>query len=98
MQWLPIVIPVLAGMFGAGIPWLIARRTTSGTVNTSEAETLWAQSQQMREELRLEVVTLRSDVAVLQREAAGLRRQLSKIREEAHQLREENRLLRQPTP
>lgn len=57
---------LLAGLF-ASIPtasatWFIARRKSSGSVATSDAATLWAESQEMRKELRDEVVDLRKQL------------------------------------
>jgi len=63
---------VLAGVGGAGVTavvsYLIARRGKSGTVNTSEAETLWTQAKEMRDELRAEVVACRADVTKMRGE------------------------------
>lgn len=42
--------------------YLIGRRQTSGTIKTSEASTLWTESQAMRKELRDEVERLRTDL------------------------------------
>jgi trans-2-enoyl-CoA reductase len=50
---LGIVVIVAAGIGGL-VTFLIRRRGTTGRVNTSDAATLWAQSQQMREQLLAE--------------------------------------------
>ncbi len=41
-------------MFGGLATWFSSRRKTSGKIGTSEAETLWAQAQSMREMLLAE--------------------------------------------
>lgn len=89
----PIFITAAIGLLGTVVAgWLAystARRKTSGTVDTTEAETLWAESQVMRSELRLEVVGLRNELAALRAEAATLREEVGLIRSEAATLRAE---------
>jgi hypothetical protein len=78
---------VLVGIASAGAAYFAARRTTRGTVNTSEAADLWAESNAMRRELREEVVALRAQVLTLQKKmddcvdvAEGLRKELIDVR------------------
>lgn len=63
---------ILAG-FGAALAtgvagYFVARRKNSGSIDTSDAATLWAESQAMRKELRDEVVELRNEVVILKKE------------------------------
>lgn len=62
----------ISGFFG----WRIARRKTSGTVDTSQADTLWKESRVLREELRDEVRALRTSLAAAENEADTLRASL----------------------
>lgn len=51
---------VVTGSVGA---YLIARRTTSGKINTSEAKDLWDEATKMRLELRHQVESLQAEIA-----------------------------------
>ena len=57
-----------AAIATALVSYLIARRNNSGTIDTSDAATLWAESQAMRKELRDEVVSLRTELAAVKKE------------------------------
>lgn len=59
---LTYLIPVVVAAIAAGGAFLIARRTGSGTIKTSQASDLWTESQQMRSALRDEVTELRSQL------------------------------------
>lgn len=54
-----VVLGLLTMLGGGGVTWLVSRRKSSGRINTTEAETLWSESQKMRQELRDEVASLR---------------------------------------
>ena len=43
-----------AALAGGGVTYFLRRRQSSGKVNTSDAATLWAQSQEMRNQLLAE--------------------------------------------
>lgn len=73
---------VFAALFTAAGTFLIARRTTSGRIGTSDAASLWAESQAMRRELREEVIALRADNAALRQEVARLRDEVAGLRRE----------------
>lgn len=72
---------ILAGLsligvvVGPIITWKIAKRNTSGSIDTSEAATLWAESNEMRKELRDEVVSLREELKSTREYAKSLERQ-----------------------
>lgn len=57
-----------AALITAFVSYLIARRTNSGSVDTSDAAVLWAESQAMRKELRDEVVSLRTELTGVKRD------------------------------
>lgn len=92
VQWQPVWV-ALAGGAGVGatalVSWLLGRRRESGSISTSDAATLWAESQAMRRELREEVVArreevvhLREDLASAKSEVVGLRGELADTRTE----------------
>lgn len=85
---------VLLAAMSAFVTYLGVRRKTSGSVDTSEASALWAESQSMRRELRDEAVELRAEVATLRREGEELRGSMATLQMEITQLRDENRRLR----
>lgn len=71
----PVVLAILSlvgVVIGPIITWKIAKRNTSGSIDTSEAATLWAESNEMRKELRDEVVTLRTELKAVRDYAANL--------------------------
>lgn len=91
---LEIVTVVLSGgALTAFVGWRIAKRQTSGSVNTSEAASLWAESQAMRQELRAEVVASRNEVSSLRIELAEVRSALTAVRAEADHYRQESQAL-----
>lgn len=54
---------VLAGIvITKFVEWLIARRTTSGSISTSDAATLWAESNSLRKEYRDRAVALEAEL------------------------------------
>jgi predicted nuclease with TOPRIM domain len=87
-------LSTLAAVSAAGVAWLIARRTSSGRVDTTEAATLWAESKQMRSELRDEITVLRAGLAEMQSELAALRTETAECRAESASLRKEIMSLR----
>lgn len=71
-------IGALGTSLGGAIAWLIARRQTSGKIDTSDAATLWAASEELRKELREEVLMLRAQAVDLLRRIDRLEGRLSK--------------------
>lgn len=69
--------------------YFVARRQGSGRIATSDAATLWAESQAMRRELREEVVGLRKEVLSLRQALDSTRSQLTAAHAEAGTLRHE---------
>lgn len=74
--------PLVASLGAIGViltalvTWLIAKRLNSGRIDTTEADTLWAEGKAMRYELRAETITLRADIAQMHREATALRTEM----------------------
>ena len=71
------ILPVIVGVIGAAITglvaWSVAKRQRSGKIDTTEAETLWAEGQAMRHELREENFQLRTEVLALRAEITAWR-------------------------
>lgn len=88
--WIPVVLGVVGAALSALAAWAIAMRQRSGRIDTTEAETLWAEGQQMRQELRAETVVLREEVLALRSEAVAARNESSAMRLELATLREES--------
>lgn len=61
---------------------LVARRSTSGSISTSDAATLWAESSSIRRELR-------ERVAVLEAENTNLRERVQSLESEVLALKRE---------
>lgn len=77
------VLAVLGTAVTGLAAWAVARRATSGSVKTSEAESLWAESQAMRKELRDEATASRAELLALRAELSGVRTSLEAVRAEA---------------
>lgn len=88
--WIPVVLGLLGAALSALAAYAIAKRQRSGKIDTTEAETLWAEGQSMRQELRAETVTLREEVLALRSEAVAARNESSSMRVELASLREES--------
>lgn len=65
---------ILVALVNAVGIFLVSRRTKSGSIRTSEAEILWKQSQDMREELRQENLRLRKRIEQLEEKVAALQK------------------------
>lgn len=76
---LATIIVALVSGFSA---YLLGRRRASGHVETSEAADLWRASEEIRQELRDEVVALRSRVEELQTKNRELQAELDGMKEE----------------
>lgn len=57
-----LILIIAAPIVTAIGAYVVAKRTTSGDIDTSDAATLWAESQAIRKELRDEIVSLRNEV------------------------------------
>jgi predicted RNase H-like nuclease (RuvC/YqgF family) len=85
----------LAGVIvTAVVSYFVARRNSSGRVDTSDAKTLWEEADKLRvayrteiKDLRIEVTSLRSEVSKLQTELNTLHATAISLRAEAEQWR-----------
>lgn len=69
------IIMILGPIIAAVGAYAVAKRTTSGDIDTSDAATLWAESQAIRKELRDEVNSLREEVTKLRKEISDLEKE-----------------------
>lgn len=76
---LPLLSGALAAVITAFVTYLIARRQSSGRVGTSDAATLWEESQAMRKELRDEVRELRIEISQNRKEIDQLRTRIREL-------------------
>lgn len=81
-QVIQLLMAVGGGSLAVGVSaYMVARRQNSGRVETSDAATLWAESQAMRKELRDEVASLRREVSEMAAEIRGLRSEIRILRQ-----------------
>jgi chromosome segregation ATPase len=80
---------VIAAIVTASVTYLVARRSTSGKINTSSAETLWAEADKLRSTYREESEKNRKESEHLRKEVQALREEVSKLREEGQAQRAE---------
>lgn len=78
---------VAAGLVAAVGAYLVARRTTSGSITTSDALTLWKAAEQIRQELRDEVVARREEARTLREENARLLIRIADLEAEVDDLK-----------
>src|SRR5688572_29122432 len=89
-----ITIAIIGAAFGGGglsqlTTWLLAKRTRSGHVETSEAAEVWTEGRKIREELRTELIDLRGSVDQLRAENTSLRIENGKLAHNVDLLRSE---------
>jgi chromosome segregation ATPase len=83
------VVALITGLFG----WKIAKRTNSGKVDTTTAETLWTEGTNMRVELRAEVADLKKQLVDAATAISELTKEIRQSRSETEDARKEIRLL-----
>lgn len=81
-----IAVALISGLFTL----LVARRTKSGKIDTSEAASLWVEGNAMRKELRDEVVFLKGELKDAITAINNLNTEIRKSRAETAKLREDN--------
>ena len=71
------LVAAIAGLLGVVVTalggYLIARRKASGTIDTTEAETLWAQSNALLDRYKADLEATREEVTTLKAEVVALR-------------------------
>ena len=88
---------VCAALITGAVTWLVAKRSKSGAINTSEAATLWDEGTKMRVELRDEVTLLKAQLADAITAVTELNREIKASRSETERAREETRKSRAET-
>ena len=67
------VLSLIGVVVAPTLGYLIAKRTTSGTIDTTEAETLWQQSNFLLERYKADLESTRTEVSTLKAEVVALR-------------------------
>lgn len=80
------IIGISVAAASAVSAYAIARRRMGGRIDTTDAATLWKESQDMRRELRDELVSAREEVEHLRSELGACRKELENLREEVAHL------------
>lgn len=83
-----IIIPIIGVIVAPILTYIVAVRKTSGRVDTTEAATLWAEAEKMREIYRQEGIELRAQIR-------SLEDRLDKARDESEAARQESKAARQ---
>ena len=79
-EWLTPVL-VFAGVVVSGVvTYFIARRTTSGNISTSDAASLWAESNALRKEYRERAEQLEAQLQAVNDKLAKMTDELTKLR------------------
>lgn len=77
-----IIVPLVAALIAAIGAYFAAVRKLSGTITTSTAEDLWAESRQMRRELTQRVAQLTNLVDTMQKRIDDLTQENESLREQ----------------
>lgn len=79
-EWVAPVL-VLVGIFvSSTVTWLIARRNTSGSISTSDAASLWAESNALRKEYRDRAEALEKQLREVNTKLETMTEELTKLR------------------
>ena len=84
---LTVLIGLGAALVSSGVTYLIARQTHSGKVETTDASTLWEASEEIRKELRADLVVVREEMVVLRAEHVQCRQELADINNQLRVMR-----------
>lgn len=80
MEWLTPLL-VFAGVLVSGfVTYFVARRNTSGNINTSQAAELWAESNKLRAEYKERAEKLEARLQVVNNQLSEVMTQLSELR------------------
>ena len=94
MNWVAAA-PILGVVVAPFVTYLAARRKSSGSVDTTEAGTLWAEADRMRQSYRDETERFRNETLALRAEVASLRADNQTLQETCNKCRIETLALRQ---
>jgi hypothetical protein len=81
------IIAAVAGLLGVVVTavggYLVARRKASGTIDTTEAHTLWEQSNFLLERYKADLEATRTEITTLKAEVVALRTLIRDLEAEA---------------
>lgn len=70
--WVPIILGVISAAISGFVVYIIARRQSSGQIDTSDAADLWKEGKDMRDALIAQIGRLEVVVTLLQTKIAAL--------------------------
>lgn len=88
---------IIAAAITGYVTWMIAKRSSSGAIDTSEAAKLWDEGTGMRQELRKEVIELKAQLITAIAAITALNHEITSSRQETEAAREETRKSRAET-
>lgn len=87
--WIPVVVGLVAAVFTLAGTLYATRRQRSGDIRTTEAETLWAASEQLRKDYKAELETVRAELSAVRVEVSRLQGEVAKWMDKASRLQQE---------
>jgi len=79
-DWLPALAAILGTAAGGIATYVIARRTSSGQIRTSEAAVIWEASESIRHDLTAELKAVKAELAGVKTELARVSAELAALR------------------
>jgi predicted nucleic acid-binding Zn-ribbon protein len=86
----PVAATVLAALIAGLATYIAAARRLSGKIDTSEAQSLWAESASIRDDYRNRIAHAEERQAALEKRVADLEKANTDLRNENLKLREQN--------
>jgi peptidoglycan hydrolase CwlO-like protein len=80
MEWLVAGITLVGIIVSSVVTWLIAKRTTSGSISTSDAASLWEESNNLRQEYKDRAEKLEKQLEEVNRKLDLMTAELNKLR------------------
>lgn len=80
MEWVAPVLTLIGLIVGPVITWKIAKRKTSGNIETSEAAQLWEESNKLRQEYKERAEKLEAQLQEVSEKLDIVTKELTKIR------------------
>lgn len=87
--WIPVVVAFIAALATLAGTLYATRKQRSGEIRTTEAETLWAAAEQLREDYRNELASVRAELATVRVEVTRLQGEVATWMEKASRLQQE---------
>jgi len=80
VEWIAPILTLVGLVVGPIITWKIAKRQKSGTIQTSEAADLWAESNKLRQEYKDRAERLEEQPVEVNRKLDIMTKELNKLR------------------